>query len=676
MSTVTMPITNVNNSTSSINSYQSEDDAATSNTEKEKINKCSHNVSWFIDSALIRAFSESETKQLFDSTSFQLYRSKWCLQCYPNGDRYANTGMVSLYLKLLEFPESSEYHIKNIKVIMKFECNDVKYVSNEFVHTYENKKQEVYFGISSAFNTYQLNQLSHIAIKCRIDLITVSIDGEKWWHCMRERDALRAKAKRIEHEAKEQNKKLQTSYICNKVINIKENAPKIREKIKKANDESKSVLNEHREILKEWDATTKLLSKVIGNDCNVEVLENNLQPNGDAEDKKENDVMNGEENDDEWGVSDGYRLLSAHAKCMRLMDEQNNRLEQVSNNVYALLSQQTHFIQSIDEWNTNAKTGKDDYTKMLKKYNQIMAARMKMQKILQKKVNECNAKIDEENSYNKKKCRKNDELNSINLEVKVFESMSKECRALIERYNEFVKVNNGNIDKLNTFILSKWSAFEKKWIEWTARDIMAFIKYKMNWFDIHLLHIDLKQIEENMLRQQMNGVSIKKFAKSDLTRVGFTNYQLRCQIFDHFRVLRTKYPPPTTPKPSPTANGTSEERNEFDEDQKQMLSQSRKRSESVESTGHNIIPSKFMCPITKNLMRDPVMAFDGYTYERSAIVEYLEKHNKSPMTQKSAHILHLFPNLQIKQEIETFREVNDILMEGTEGNEEITSFID
>merc|ERR1712003_458701 len=276
--------------------------------------------------------------------------------------------------------------------------------------------------------------------------------------------------------------------------------------------------------------------------------------------------------------------------------------------------------------------------------------------------------IDEENALNKRKCRKDDELNSISLEVKVFESMSKECRGLIERYNEFVTTNNANIDTLNAFILRKWEDFEKQWIEWNAQDIMAFIKYKMNWFDIHLLHIDLKQIEQNMADRQMNGLFIKKFAKSDLSKIGFTNYQLRCQIFDHFRVLRAKYPPPTTPK-IVQGNGTREERNGFDadsEDQKQKVNGKRNRSSSVESTGHNIIPSKFMCPLSKNLMKDPVMAFDGYTYERNSIEKYLKKHNKSPMTQKVAHILHLFPNMQIKQEIETFREVND-LMEGTDG---------
>ncbi len=41
---------------------------------------------------------------------------------------------------------------------------------------------------------------------------------------------------------------------------------------------------------------------------------------------------------------------------------------------------------------------------------------------------------------------------------------------------------------------------------------------------------------------------------------------------------------------------------------------------------------QFICPITKEIMTDPVIAMDGYTYERSAIQKWLEQHSTSPMT--------------------------------------------
>ncbi|KAH3763983.1 hypothetical protein Pelo_4155 [Pelomyxa schiedti] len=43
-------------------------------------------------------------------------------------------------------------------------------------------------------------------------------------------------------------------------------------------------------------------------------------------------------------------------------------------------------------------------------------------------------------------------------------------------------------------------------------------------------------------------------------------------------------------------------------------------------------PLEFLCPITCDLMNTPVVAADGYCYEKTAIEEWLRKHNTSPMT--------------------------------------------
>lgn len=46
----------------------------------------------------------------------------------------------------------------------------------------------------------------------------------------------------------------------------------------------------------------------------------------------------------------------------------------------------------------------------------------------------------------------------------------------------------------------------------------------------------------------------------------------------------------------------------------------------------NIYPKHFLCPITYDIMQDPVIASDGYTYERSAIMNWIKNNNTSPMT--------------------------------------------
>lgn len=41
---------------------------------------------------------------------------------------------------------------------------------------------------------------------------------------------------------------------------------------------------------------------------------------------------------------------------------------------------------------------------------------------------------------------------------------------------------------------------------------------------------------------------------------------------------------------------------------------------------------EFSCPITCELLFDPVLAADGHTYDRSAIERWLSRHSTSPKT--------------------------------------------
>ncbi|EOD05030.1 hypothetical protein EMIHUDRAFT_220523 [Emiliania huxleyi CCMP1516] len=43
-------------------------------------------------------------------------------------------------------------------------------------------------------------------------------------------------------------------------------------------------------------------------------------------------------------------------------------------------------------------------------------------------------------------------------------------------------------------------------------------------------------------------------------------------------------------------------------------------------------PADFICPITTELMVDPVMAADGHAYERTAMERWLATKSTSPMT--------------------------------------------
>jgi hypothetical protein len=68
------------------------------------------------------------------------------------------------------------------------------------------------------------------------------------------------------------------------------------------------------------------------------------------------------------------------------------------------------------------------------------------------------------------------------------------------------------------------------------------------------------------------------------------------------------------------------------------------------------IPESFVCPITQEVMTDPVCTVDGHTYERSAITEWLRVRRTSPKTNLVLPSIQLTPNHSLRSAIETWRE--------------------
>jgi Mg-chelatase subunit ChlD len=56
------------------------------------------------------------------------------------------------------------------------------------------------------------------------------------------------------------------------------------------------------------------------------------------------------------------------------------------------------------------------------------------------------------------------------------------------------------------------------------------------------------------------------------------------------------------------------------------------------------VPDHLLCPITQSIMVNPVIADDGYTYERDAIIHWVNQKGISPMTRQPLNIHTIRPN--------------------------------
>jgi hypothetical protein len=74
----------------------------------------------------------------------------------------------------------------------------------------------------------------------------------------------------------------------------------------------------------------------------------------------------------------------------------------------------------------------------------------------------------------------------------------------------------------------------------------------------------------------------------------------------------------------------------------------RRMKERKRETTDEPVPALFLCPILQDVMEDPVLAMDSFTYERAAIEAWFQRSDRSPMTNLPISRV-LIPNTSVKQ---------------------------
>jgi hypothetical protein len=77
-------------------------------------------------------------------------------------------------------------------------------------------------------------------------------------------------------------------------------------------------------------------------------------------------------------------------------------------------------------------------------------------------------------------------------------------------------------------------------------------------------------------------------------------------------------------------------------------------AEEVESCYHRSPPKSFLCPLTMDIMFDPVLDSDGNTYERLALMEWLKENRTSPISRQPLSDRMVIPNIALREAIHEF----------------------
>ena len=72
------------------------------------------------------------------------------------------------------------------------------------------------------------------------------------------------------------------------------------------------------------------------------------------------------------------------------------------------------------------------------------------------------------------------------------------------------------------------------------------------------------------------------------------------------------------------------------------------------------VPDQYVCPITAEIMTDPVCTVDGFTHERTAISEWLRTNDTSPSTGTTLESKALIPNHLVRSLLRAFNAASSV----------------
>lgn len=70
------------------------------------------------------------------------------------------------------------------------------------------------------------------------------------------------------------------------------------------------------------------------------------------------------------------------------------------------------------------------------------------------------------------------------------------------------------------------------------------------------------------------------------------------------------------------------------------------------------VPDSFKCPITFAIMKEPATTRNGLTYDRPAIMQWIQQHRRDPTTAQKLKAHHLSPNLSLRTVIQSWVDTN------------------
>ena len=230
-----------------------------------------------------------------------------------------------------------------------------------------------------------------------------------------------------------------------------------------------------------------------------------------------------------------------------------------------------------------------------------------------------------------------------------YEKTKEGLKLAVKKYRDFESSNTQNIKTLKEKYNAQWQEFEKNWYKWKIEEISMYLNYKLVTMgkiaqktltttvkednsndekksdEFETNEIDWNKFEENLKEEKFKSKYLDRIDKSELKSFGIQSYGHRVEIYNIIQNVCKNNPIPIE------THGDYDV--ECEGEGQVMTSLNGVNDDGMQENKH--IDSKYLCPLTKKVMLNPVIAFDGECYEKEAIISYLRKYKESPTTKET-----------------------------------------
>lgn len=258
-----------------------------------------------------------------------------------------------------------------------------------------------------------------------------------------------------------------------------------------------------------------------------------------------------------------------------------------------------------------------------------------------------------------------------------------QCNQILTKYNQFSGLAKDYTKCVTQKYAERIEEFESKWLNWGYHDTVFWFKLKLGYFlqvsqsndndssgedadweggnddkkkndDNNILaRVDFTKVHKSLKSQKIRGKFLSLLNRRDLKGLGFKIFEHRCVLAKAIEALVDKYPIPQEPDPESSDND-----NDGEEGSRAGFGSTAgyTRNEAKEGGDYDRYDAKYICPITKRLMKIPVIAYDGETYEREAVVEYMKTNHALPTGVKITVVPNsfddmVFPDHELEMEL-------------------------